>query len=284
MSINRQTIATPTTVAGTGLFTGARSSVVIKPNLESTGIIFEVQGNRFAADINYLSTAPVHPAFASMSARCTSLCSQQSNIATIEHIMSALVGLGVTDAVITTDGPEIPIMDGSSLAFVESIQSSGLSTLGSLVESIRVQSRIEIREAGASIVVEPAKTPSYSYSVDYGEGSPIQAAVVSWDGSPDSYIRRVAHARTFCLKAEADAMHAAGLFTHLTPADMLVLSESGPIDNQLRDPNECAYHKLLDLIGDLALVGRPLIAKVTAHKSGHAMAHKAARAIVDQLT
>ena len=141
--------------------------------------------------------------------------------------------------------------------------------------------RVESEDAGASITIEPSDTPSYTYTLDYGPDSPIAPATAHWAGDPDRFEHEIAPARTFCLEREAQAMRQLGLFEHLSPQDMLVFGPRGPIDNTLRFPDEPARHKLLDLIGDLALAGRPIRAKITAVRSGHALNHAAARALLD---
>ena len=225
-----------------------------------------------------------------MKARCTSISRGDTNIATVEHLLSALSGTGITDAIIEIQADsthcEIPIMDGSSLSFVNAIQTVGIRTLKSQIESISINKPIRIEDGGSSITIEPADSPSYAYTLDYSSPSlpapPIPSATVVWNGDSHDYISRIAPARTFCLQHEADALSAAGMFDHLSTEDMLVIGDTGPINNAYRCDHECAMHKLLDLIGDLSLVGRPLRAKVTAIKSGHAMAHLAADAIVKQ--
>ncbi len=281
--IHRKTIASDVTITGTGLFTAQQSSLTIRPNHESTGIVFRADNGLIPANINHLSSTPPHPAFAKMPPRCTSICNEHTNIATVEHLLSALVGLGLTDVLVEIEGPEIPILDGSAFPFIEKLVQTRPITTDSTVEPIIVRSPIRIASGDASITIEPATAASYTYTLEYENDSPIQSATVNWSGDTREYIEQIANARTFCLKHEADAMHNAGLFTHLTPREMLVIGPDGPIDNALRHPNECALHKLLDLIGDLALVARPLIAKVTAIRSGHEMNHRAARKIVEQI-
>lgn len=283
MSVSRRTIASPVRLSGTGLFTGETADIEINPSTAPLGLRFIHANETIPVHIRSLSDRPVHTAFERMAPRCTSIGSGTTNIATIEHLMSALAGLGITDAALKLNGPEVPILDGSALPFVAAVLDAGTKTLDQSVEPIRPTETIRVEHNSASITIEPADSPSYSYALDYGAGSPIAAATANWSGDRESYIDLVAPARTFCLQAEADAMQKAGLFTHLTTRDMLVVGDSGPIDNGFRFPNECAAHKLLDLIGDLALVGAPLCAKVTAQKSGHALAHRAARAILEQI-
>lgn len=289
-SVARTTLRQPITLEGIGLFSALRSTITIAPNTQRTGIYFRFNQTDIPLHIDQLSIVPVHPVFAQMKPRCTSIGNSTINIATIEHLCSALIGLGITDALIAieSDDPhcEIPIMDGSAINFVNAIQSVGIVELNSTVQPITISKAIRMVDGDASITIEPSGSPFYSYELDYNSDptatSPIPSAVVTWEGNPQDYIDRIAPARTFSLEHEASAMHSAGLFTHLSTSDMLVIGPDGPIDNAYRHPHECALHKLLDLIGDMALVSRPLITKVVAIKSGHALAHRAARAVVDQ--
>lgn len=289
--IKRITLNDTIRISGFGLFTAQQTTLIISPKKNPSehysGIIFRCDGVDIPSHIDNLSAIPVHRAFAQMKPRCTSVSCAHINIATIEHVLSALAGLGITDALIEVESTnphcEIPIMDGSSLNFVNAIRAVGIHALDTEIKPITIAESISIIENDTSITIEPADSPSFSYALDYPNQS-IPSATVTWDGDADDYIKHIAPARTFCLEHEADALSAAGLFDHLSTKDMLVIGESGPIENTYRHKNECAYHKLLDLIGDLSLVGRPLCAKITAIKSGHSMSHLAAAAIVKQDT
>ncbi len=283
--MKRVTLKQPSaSISGIGLFSAQPATITIAPNESSSGIVFAFKDTIIPARIDALSTRPVHPVFAQMKPRCTSVGNDACTIATIEHILSALAGTGVTDATIRIDSEsahaEIPIVDGSSMPFVDIILAVGTRLLDTTIEPIVVRETIEIRDGDSSIVIEPSDSTSYTYHIDYSD-SPIGMSSVSWFGERDEYITSIAPARTFSLEREANQMHAAGLFTHLTPQDMLVIGDDGPIDNAYRLNEECARHKLLDLIGDLTLVGSPIIAKISATQSGHALAHEAARAILD---
>jgi UDP-3-O-acyl-N-acetylglucosamine deacetylase len=148
-----------------------------------------------------------------------------------------------------------------------------------------ISREIVVERSGASIVARPRAGGGclYRYELDYGAGAPIVAQAAEWDSgegdSAETYAREVAPARTFCLESEARAMQAAGLFKGLSPRDLLVIGERGPIENQYRFENEPARHKLLDLIGDLALAGRPLVGEVVATRAGHALNHEMAVAL-----
>lgn len=283
--MQRTTIAQPVSFEGITLFSAQHTRVTITPNTAPSGIVFEIAAQTISAHIEALSLRPVHPVFAQLKPRCTSVGNPTHTIATIEHILSALTGIGITDAIIRIDSEhphaEIPILDGSAKPFVDAILTVGIKALATCIEPIRVQKTIRIEDGNTSIVIEPSDSVSYTYHLDYPD-SPIASASVSWDGDRDAYIHDIAPARTFSLEHEAKQMQAAGLFTHLTTSDMLVIGPDGPIDNAFRLPSECARHKLLDLIGDLTLVGAPLLARVSATRSGHALAHEAARAILAQ--
>lgn len=280
--MRRRTLASVAEIEGVGLFTSRPVRVRVHPAQSGGGLHF-VRADlatkpSITATIDHLATTPVHPAFAAMPPRSTALANGGARIDTVEHILSALVGLGVTDARLEVHGPELPIGDGSAAPFTEAIAVAGLTMLDEAIEPLALTMPICVEgEGGASILAEPAEAPSFTYSLDYGAESPIVRQDATWTGAMEEYQREVAPARTFCLVHEAVAMRQLGLFDRFSPRDLLVFGADGPIDNTLRWPNEPARHKLLDLIGDLALVGRPIAARITAHRSGHALNHELAR-------
>ena len=203
-------------------------------------------------------------------------------IATVEHVLSALAGLGISDALILVDGPELPILDGSALPFAMAILDAGIAELDKPIEPIRLPEPITVSRQGASITARPRDLPGcdFVYELDYGPRSPLVAQRAVWESDSATYCDQIAPARTFCLQSEAESMQKLGLFEHLSPRDMLVIGPDGPLENTLLFDNEPARHKLLDLIGDLALVRRPIQACITATGSGHALNHALARALV----
>lgn len=280
VEIPRQTVRTAVRIEGVGLFTGSGAGATIEPS-DSGGIVFVRAGRSIPATIGHLSSEPAHPAFAQMPPRNTSVGAEGGVVHTVEHVLAALAGLGITDALVRMDGDELPIGDGSASLFTDPIVDAGVRTIGeTTIEPVTVREPIRIESGSASITIEPSEHALYVYCLDYGDGSPIPSGDAVWDGTPGQFAQQIAPARTFCLQAEAEAMHGAGLFEHLTPRDMLVFGPDGPIDNTLRFPDEPARHKLLDLIGDLSLVGRPLRARVIAERSGHALNHEAARRVL----
>lgn len=290
-----RTLRKSVSLSGVGLFTSAPATVTLEPAEPVSGIAFMIGGERVAATITNLASKPLIPAFAKFPARHTCIASGAGRtLATIEHVMSALAGLGITDATVSChdgrgeDRPEVPILDGSADAFVREIGSVGVQDSRDEGEGARrLSGPIRVERDDASIVITPRAAdrkqtgPAFRYNLAYPAPIGMQAAI--WDGDPAAYATEVAPARTFSLEHEARLMQSMGLFGHLTTRDMLVIGAAGPIDNELRFPDEPARHKLLDLIGDMALAGPSLWglqADIVATRSGHALAHEAARALV----
>ena len=297
-ALSRRTLATPAVVEGIGLFTEHSAKCTLLPADAGTGICFcrtDLPGSpTIAATIAALTDRPVHPAFASIPPRHTAVASGQhpdAIVYTTEHLLAALVGLGITDALIEIDTNELPIADGSALLFTDSIEAAGLRDLDSntpadTITPLTLDAPITITspDRRASITAEPIgpdDTPSYRYNLDYGPAAPVPPQHAEWSGNTRDFLSSIAPARTFSLAAEAQQMQALGLFSSFTPRDLLVIDDAGaPIDNTWRGESEPARHKLLDLIGDLALVGRPLHVRIVATHAGHALNHAMARALV----
>lgn len=289
----RYSLSAAAAVEGRGLFTERAVRCVIRPAPTGAGVVFVRAdlpgGPGVVATIDALGTQPVHPAFARIPPRHTVLASAEVPgcvVFTTEHVLAALAGLGVTDAVIELDAPELPIGDGSAKLFTDAIAKAGIAQLDEAVEPLTVAKTVVVEspDGSASIRAEPlgpAETPTFRYELDYGPGSPIPAHAAAWDARPDTFVRDIAPARTFSLAAEAAQMRALGMFKTFTPRDLLVIDDNGsPMDNSWRFADEPARHKLLDLIGDLALIGRPLCARVTSTRGGHALNHAMAWALL----
>lgn len=296
----RATLASPALLAGVTLFTAAHCSLVIRPAPGGHGVVFRrtdlPDQPRIPALVTHLIPESRHTVLAADPSDRSAAASPTGTVVhTVEHILSALAAMGVTDALIDLHGPEVPIGDGSATLFTDAIAAAGVRELPGAeagTAPIRVRERIEVADRSASIEILPpeggADWLDLEYRLDYGASSPIPAQRAVFRLTPGAaandaaqYRREVAPARTFCLLEEAQAMQKMGLFRHLRPSDMLVIGEDGrPIDNQLRFADEPARHKLLDLLGDLALTGRPIIGRVIASRSGHALNHEAARRLL----
>jgi UDP-3-O-[3-hydroxymyristoyl] N-acetylglucosamine deacetylase len=278
MKVMRRTLGRTALVRGIGLFTGKPAAATVRPAPPGTGIVFcrvDLPGRpRMAALAENISSRPVHAAFARMPARSTNLGPADGPplVVTCEHVMSALAGMGITDAEIELEGAEVPIGDGSAREFVEAIVGAGVAEVGGQIEPVRLREPVRIEDGGGGMIeATPAAACEFAYELDYGPASPIRRQRAEWRGCAEEYRSEIAPARTFCLEEEARAMRAMGLFSQFSPRDLLVFGAAGPIDNTLRSENEPSRHKLQDLIGDLALVGRPIAARIRGVRSGHAL-------------
>jgi UDP-3-O-acyl N-acetylglucosamine deacetylase len=256
----RATVAVSGKISGKGLHTGEAGSVSIAPAEAGQGLSFSKNGRR-------LSTA------AADSARCTAIGDGDDRVLTVEHLLAALAGLGVTDANIAIEGPEIPGLDGSAAKFADWIRSLGIKLYEGAAPVFRVTEPIFCHEGTAAIAVYPAEGFSVCYTLDYDHPA-LRAQTVDFSLSPDVFLKEIAPARTFCTAAEADAVRARGLGKGADASNTLVIGDSGPLEGVYRLPDECARHKVLDLIGDLALSGFRIEGRVVAVRSGHALNRK----------
>lgn len=206
-------------------------------------------------------------------------------VETIEHCMAALSGLGIDNATVRVAGTsvgEIPGGDGSSRPFVEAIQSAGIVEQEAELEPLIVKHPVQVSDAEATLVALPGPTDRLEIIYDFEAPAPVGRQVFAFALGGEDFVTQVAPARTFVFEREAAEMQARGMGRHLTPRDLLVISAAGPIENEFRFADECARHKVLDLIGDLYLVGRPVYGRIVAHKSGHSLNHLLARRLLDQ--
>lgn len=293
--MQRRTVKSTAEFQGVTLFTGVQSKVTVRPAAPGSGIAFS------RSDMGGHEPIPARADHVVPESRRTVLALKADpdakpgnsgvNVQTVEHIMSALAGLGITDALVEVEGPETPIADGSSRPFVEAIRGAGIvEPAGHTVEPIVIRERIEIEDprgaAAGKIVAEPRNGPGLklTYHLDYGPAAPLPAQSATliadpWADGGAAYAEAIAPARTFSTLDEAMMMRKMGLFGHLTAAEMLVIGPEGPVDNAYRFSDEPARHKVLDMLGDLALAGagRPIQGTITAWRSGHALNHEMAR-------
>lgn len=286
-------IVSPTpALSGLGLFSGRPARLTIRPPEPGVRGICLRRTDRTAPRTVHCDISLVAPDAAwaglppALGVRNTALlvpgpeAPRERVIATVEHVLAALTGLHIWHALVEVDGPEVPMLDGSALPFAR-IARDHAGPATHQLEPIRLRRPLEVRRNEATILAEPlapGDTPEFVYQLEYPDGSGLPPQAATWRHDANVFARDIAPARTFSLEAEARAAHAAGLFNHVSPRDMLVISPQGePIDNAWRCEQEPARHKLLDLIGDLALLGRPLHARVTAARSGHALTHQLCR-------
>jgi len=199
----------------------------------------------------------------------TSLMRQGVLISTTEHLLSALIGMGVDNVIVELDNLELPILDGSALPYVEAVQATGIRIQRRRRESIRILRPIEVREGDKFIGVYPGSGYSIQYAIDFP--APIGRQTTIVDLAAETYGAVIAPARTFGYKADEQRLRDMGLIRGATPENAIILGAVGPENGPLRFPDEYVRHKVLDLIGDLALAGRRIEGHVVAERAGHAM-------------
>jgi UDP-3-O-[3-hydroxymyristoyl] N-acetylglucosamine deacetylase len=257
-----QTLAAPVEFSGVGLHSGAPVSMRLLPAPAGSGIVFR------RTDLDNFDIPATGRNVAKVS-YATSLMRQGVLISTVEHLLSALVGMGVDNVIVELDNLELPILDGSALPYVQAFLLAGIRTQRRRRETIRILHPVEVREGDKFIGVYPGSGYSISYSIDFP--APIGHQKTSVDLAAETYGASIAPARTFGYKADEEKMRNMGLIRGASPESIIVLGPEGPQNGPLRFPDEYVCHKILDLIGDLALVGRRIEGHVVAERAGHAM-------------
>ena len=267
MSMKQKTIKNPVTLSGIGLHTGKAVRMSIKPADENAGISF------LRVDLPGSQRVKVTAANAVMDekvTRCTAVESNGVRIYTIEHLMAALHGLGIDNVTVEIDAEELPGMDGSSLEFLKALEHAGAVEQQADKNIFVIQEPIIVTNKTATIVMVPHDQLNVSYTLDYDHPL-LRSQFFSQSIDKDSFTKELAPARTFCLESEANEIKALGLAKGANYQNTLVMSDKGPMENTLRFPDECARHKVLDIVGDLFLLGYPVKGAIYATKSGHAL-------------
>jgi UDP-3-O-[3-hydroxymyristoyl] N-acetylglucosamine deacetylase len=258
-----QTLARSIRVPGVGLHTGRHAVAVLHPAEAGHGIVFVRR-----------DVGAVIPAVAEEAARfdhATSLGRPGCEVGTVEHLLSALVGSGVHDLLVEVDGPELPILDGSAAPWLEAIRQAGRTRLRGATPPFVPASTISIPAPhGKRIEIRPARDLRVTYTIDFPHPA-IGRQSVTVVVTPESYARHIAPARTFGFLAEYETLKAHGLARGASPENCLIVGDERVEYGSLRFPDEFVRHKVLDLLGDLALVGRPVLGHVVALRAGHAL-------------
>ena len=297
----QQTLRKSYSFEGKGLHTGKTATMTVNPAPVDTGIRFR------RTDIGPDAFVDALAENVSNTARSTTISQGEASVSTIEHIMSALTGMGIDNALIDIDNVEVPILDGSAKPYIDLMWKDGVVQQDAPRRYIEIDGPIEVvNEKGSVIRIEPAEEFSYDIMIDFNSRV-LGVQNARWDDSV-SYAEEIGICRTFVFFHELQFLYANGLvkggdvdnalvivehpvtdaqieqMTMLFNVPKLTIREDGYLSNAvLRFPNECARHKLLDLIGDLRLCGGFLKAKVTAEKAGHGINTKAAKAVRAQL-
>ena len=257
-----QTIAAPLEFSGVGLHSGAPVTMRLLPAPAGSGIVFR------RTDLDDFEIAATGRNVAKVS-YATSLMRQGVLISTTEHLLSAFIGSGLDNVIVEIDNLELPILDGSALPYVEAFHRVGIREQRRRREVLRILQPVEVREGEKFIGVYPGLGYRIEYTIDFP--APIGRQETCVDLAAEMYGTEIAPARTFGYKSDEKKLRDMGLIRGASPENAIVLGASGPENGPLRFPDEYVRHKVLDLVGDLALAGRRLEGHVVAMRAGHAM-------------
>jgi UDP-3-O-[3-hydroxymyristoyl] N-acetylglucosamine deacetylase/3-hydroxyacyl-[acyl-carrier-protein] dehydratase len=273
----QRSILSEASVSGRGLHTGHQVNVIFKPASAGEGITFK--------RVDLPGSPSVKLGCASIisggtSGRYSAIKIGDGQICTVEHMMSALAGLGIDNLLIEMDGDEAPGLDGSAIEYVKVFKLAGLVDLEADKNYFEIKEPVCVSENGASVMIVPADDFKVSYALEYSH--PMLRSSVTFSVTPDTFERDIALCRTFCLKEEADALLAKGLGQGANYDNTLVFGADGVVKNTPYFTDEPARHKLLDCIGDLYLLGIPLKGHVFAFKSGHSLNRELLKKVAEQ--
>ncbi|SBT06865.1 UDP-3-O-acyl N-acetylglucosamine deacetylase [Candidatus Accumulibacter aalborgensis] len=278
--LKQRTLKSIVRAAGVGLHSGGKVSISLRPAAPGTGVVFR------RIDLDPVVDLPASARLVGDTRMCSCLEHDGAKVGTIEHLMSAFAGLGIDNAFVDLDAAELPILDGSASPFVFLIQSAGIEEQPVAKKFIRVKRRIEVQEKDASgdkwARLDPCDGFRLSFSIGFNHPAIDRTGQsVTIDFAEHSYVREVARARTFGFMHEVEWLHENGLAQGGGLDNAVVLDEYRVLNaDGLRYSDEFVKHKVLDAIGDLYLLGHPLLASFAAHKSGHALNNALARALL----
>jgi UDP-3-O-[3-hydroxymyristoyl] N-acetylglucosamine deacetylase len=263
MYVQRKTINTDVSITGIGLHSGIYTTVALHPANAGSGITF------VRADLHGLRIPALQASTTALD-YATTVGKDDVSVGTVEHLLSAIMACGITDVDIHIDGPEVPIVDGSAVPFLHLIDAAGVRDLGHEIELLRISEPIEVVDGDKSIRMTPSNRLVLKYKIDFPHRAIGKQSLV-FDFHHDNFLKKIAPARTFGFVKDVEKMRAAGLARGGSVENCIVLDEKGVLNGPLRFRDEFVRHKILDLLGDLALIGRPIVGEITAHKAGHAL-------------
>ena len=269
----QRTLRRQVACAGIGLHSGHKVNLALKPAAADTGIRF--RRSDLGVDI------PASVAHVSGTNHATVLSHNGATVDTVEHLLAAIASMGLDNVVVELDHREVPVMDGSSAPFVYLIQEAGLKTLATPRRYLKVLRPITVSRGDKLMSLYPSDYFKVTYSISFDH--PLlrhQSHTLQLD--EDAFIEHIAPARTFGFLHEVELLRQQGLAQGGSLENAIVLSETGVLNNQLRYEDEFVRHKILDAIGDLALVGYPIIGHLVAHRAGHALHTAFAKRILDE--
>ncbi len=273
----QKTIKTAATVEGKGLFSGAPCRLNFRPAPAGSGIVF------VRTDLPEPVKISTNAANLAKHARRTTLTNGSVAVQTVEHVLAAVYGMDIDNLVIEVSAEETPSLDGSPLPFVKALQEAETVEQDAEQAVHVITEPVAVSAGDAMLAAMPGPTECLDvlYDLDYSSVPSIGRQVLGFRLGTDDFAADIAPARTFLLEAEAKEFQARGWGRHLSVRDILVMGDNGPIENELRFPDEHVRHKICDLIGDMAVLGKQLRGRIVAYKSGHELNHDLVRKLAE---
>lgn len=278
--LKQRTLKSLVRATGVGLHSGAKVNLTLRPAAVDTGIVFH------RVDLSPPVSLKADPYAVGDTRMASCLERDGAKLGTVEHLMSALAGLGIDNLHVDVDAAEIPILDGSAAPFVFLLRSAGIEEQKAPKRFLRVLKPVEVREGDKWARLEPYEGFRLSFSILFNHPAVDQSGTsVSVDFADDSYVRDISRARTFGFTQDVEVLQSQGLALGGSLENAIVMDEYRVLNAEgLRQPDEFVRHKVLDAVGDLYLAGHPLLAAFTAHKSGHAMNNRLLRELLADRT
>ncbi len=260
----QRTLKTEVFCDGIGLHTGNPVRMTLKPALAGTGIVL-IRTDLEGAEVKAVTANTASTGYA------TSLSQNNVSVKTVEHLLAAFSGLNIDNVIVELDGEEVPIMDGSARPFVRLIAEAGIRTLEAFQPVLKIIKPVFVREGNKQLAIWPAETTVISYFIDFDHPM-LKEQSLQYQPTEEAFLREVSDARTFGFLCDVKALQANGLAKGASLDNAVALGEDCVLNKDgLRYKDEFVRHKILDLIGDLSLLGMPVIGHIVAHKSGHAL-------------
>ncbi len=282
--MNQRTLANPIKAKGIGLHTGHESVMTLSPAPANAGIVFR------RIDCDPVVEFKVSPEIVGETTLCTTIVNEQAGkkikIATIEHLMSALAGVGIDNIYIDITSDEVPIMDGSSSHFIFLLQSAGIHIQDEPKQFARILQTVRVEnDKGGWAEFAPFDGYRLNFSIDFEHPAFKETAEkMTLDFSSTSYFKEVSRARTFGFMKDMEYLRAKNLGLGASLKNAIGLDDEGVMNEEgLRNKDEFVRHKILDAVGDLYMLGNPIVGEFTAHKSGHALNNQLLRALINQV-
>ncbi len=275
--LKQRTLKKVVTTVGIGLHSGRKVRLTLRPANPDTGLVYS------RVDMDPPVVMQAEATRVNDTRMATTLNEGNVKISTIEHLMSALSGFGIDNCYVDVDAPEIPIMDGSGASFVFLIQAAGILEQDAPKRFVRVKRPVEVREGDKWARLEPHEGFKLAFSIDFGHPAiDATAQFVEVDLAKETYMGAVSRARTFGFVQDVEMLRSIGLAQGGTLENAIVMDEFRVLNaDGLRSNDEFVKHKILDAMGDLYVLGHPLLAAYSAHKSGHALNNKLLRTLLD---